>query len=346
SPSTDPLAGGLQIVRYGTTDGCTLGFVAQRNGVLGFVTASHCTSDFYGMDYSQFTQTPPSPIIGQESVDPASYQCGLIQCRGSDAAFIASSLQLPMTVGKILRTIPGSITVDTARPYFTAIYYQDDVLLGQIVDKVGVTTGWTSGYVSYTCADFLVFEAGIPYIVRCAAEGTYPADKGDSGAPIFVRVPGHPQIQGSELFGAPFWTDEFVSLVGTHSGRAFGEKYFSKLGRIKSDMGGSWTVTAPVPPLPAAPLRVFISGPIDVLSSPSCHLRYVAYATGGAWNTYSYTFTTDGTVLSQDGREILLAFPSAGAHYLTVTVSDADASTVGESLDIIAGPSGMDCQTI
>jgi len=347
SSSTDPLAGGLQIFRYGTSYACTLGFVAQRDGVLGFVTASHCTSDFYWMDYSQFAQTQPSPIIGTEAADAPAYWCGLIKCRGADAAFIASSLQLPMAIGKILRPIStGSITVDSARPYFTAIYYQDDVLLGQIVDKVGRTTGWTSGYVNYTCVDFYLVEGGTPYIVRCAAQGTYPADAGDSGAPIFIRVPGHPAIQGSELPGAPFWTDEFVSLVGTHSGRAFGEKYFSKLGRIKSDLGGSWTVTAPVPPLPVAPLSVFISGPVDVVSSPSCHLRYVAYATGGAWNTYSYTWTTDGTVLSQDGREMLLAFPSAGAHVLTVTVSDANGSTVGHSLDIIAGPSGMECQTI
>lgn len=346
SPSTDPLAGGLQIVRYGTSTGCTLGFVAQRNSVLGFVTASHCTSDFLWVDYSQFTQTPPSPIIGTETVDAPAYWCGAIKCRGSDAAFIESSLQLPMTVGKILRTTStGSINVDLARPYFTAIYYQDDVLLGQIVDKVGITTGWTTGYVNYTCVDFYLWEGGIPYVVRCAAEGTYPADKGDSGAPIFVRVPGHPAIQGSELPGTPFWTDEFVALVGTHSGRAFGEKYFSKLGRIKSDLGGSWTVTAPVPPPPAAPLSVFIHGPVDVLSSPSCNLRYVAYATGGAWNTYSYAFTTDGTVNWEDGREVLLAFPSAGTHYLTVTVTDGNASTVVQTLEIVAGPSGMECQT-
>lgn len=347
--TTDPLAGGLQIVRN-VTSACTLGFVAQRNGVLGFVTASHCTSNFLGGDNTQYTQTGSSTVIGQESVDPAPYPCSyplVYQCRGSDASFFASSLQHPMTVGKILRTTGyGSLTINASKPYFTAISYQDDVILGQIVDKVGRTTGWTSGYVSNTCIDLVVFQNGVAHQIRCSVEGTYPADNGDSGAPVFVRLPGHPEIQGSELPGAPFWTDEFVSLVGTHSGRAFGEKYFSKLGRIKSDMGGSWTVTAPVPPPPPAPLSVYVTGPVDVLTSPNCNLRYVANATGGVWNTYSYTFTTSGTVKYVSGREIIVAFSTNGTHHISVAVTDANNTTVNHSLQLIAGPSGMDCNNI
>ncbi len=182
--------------------------------------------------------------------------------------------------------------------------------------------------------------------IRCGAQGGYNANGGDSGAPIFIRVPGHPQIQGSELPGAPFWTDEFVSLVGIHSARAFGEHFFSKLGRIKSDLGGSWVVTAPVPPLPPAPLSVYITGATDVLSSPSCHLPYVANATGGLWNTYSYSFTTDGTVLTQSDRELILAFPTAGSHNVNVTVTDANGATATHFLELVAAPSGMDCNTI
>lgn len=354
SASSDPLAGGQQIIRYGTNEGCSLGFVAQRDGVLGFVTASHCSSDMFTLDFSQFTMLPGTiPIIGTEAVDAVWYQCGFpvsYRCRGADATFIASSGQLPMSVGKILRTVSigsGSIIVDSPpRAYFTAIYSQDDVILGQIVDMVGRTSGWTTGSVYQTCVDYFVTYNLTMHQIRCGAQGGYNANGGDSGAPIFIRVPGHPQIQGSELPGAPFWTDEFVSLVGIHSAHAFGEHFFSKLGRIKSDLGGSWVVTAPVPPLPPAPLSVYITGATDVLSSPSCHLRYVANATGGLWNTYSYNFTTDGTVLTQSDRELILAFPTAGSHNVNVTVTDANGATASHFLELVAGPSGMDCNTI
>lgn len=100
-----------------------------------------------------------------------------------------------------------------------------------------------------------------------------------------------------------------------------------------------------MPPPPAAPLSVFIGGPSDVLSSPTCRLRYIAYATGGAWNTYSYAFTTDGTVQWEDGREIILAFPSPGGHYVTVTVTDGNGATSGHTVEVVSGPSGMECQS-
>ena len=50
-PNT-PLVGGLRIHRAITAphfEICTLGFTAKRDGVVGFVTNSHCTEDMYGM---------------------------------------------------------------------------------------------------------------------------------------------------------------------------------------------------------------------------------------------------------------------------------------------------------
>lgn len=254
-----------------------------------------------------------------------------------------------MYVGRILRTVSqgsGLKDVNQSRPYFTAIYSQDDVILGQQVDMIGITSGWTTGSVYNTCIDQLMNRELVMYQIRCAAQGGYNANSGDSGAPIFIRVPGHPEIQGSELPGAPFWTDEFVSLVGIHSGQAFNMHFFSKLGRIKSDLGGSWTVTAPVPPLPNAPLSTYITGPTDVLASSSCNLRYVANATGGAWNTYSYTFNTSGTIKYLGGREAIIAFSTNGSHFVSVNVVDANGHAASHNLTLVAGPSGMDCNTI
>ncbi len=356
SGSSDPLAGGQQIVRGGSLDGCTVGFVAQRNGILGFVTASHCSSMMFFPDFSQWSMLPNSPpVLAMESVDPSYYTCGIAayNCRGADALFASSTGQHPMAVGKILRTVSlgtGLLDVNQSKPYFTAIYSQDDVLLGQNVDMIGRTSGWRTGNVVSTCIDQLMVpnwpQSTSTYQIRCAAQGSYAADGGDSGGPMFIRVPGHPEIQGSELPGAPFWTDEFVSIVGIHSGHAFGMRFFSKLGRIKSDLGGSWVITAPVPALPAAPLSTFVTGSTDVLASSSCNLRYVANATGGLWNTYSYTFNTSGQIKFQNGREIIVAFASNGSHHVSVTVTDGNNNTVSHSLTLIAGPSGMDCNTV
>jgi PA-IL-like protein len=73
----DPLAGGLQIALSGG-GGCTLGFIAIREGTHGFVTNSHCSSSrnalddtVYGQPWSIVSPIPGGDtIIGREAVDP------------------------------------------------------------------------------------------------------------------------------------------------------------------------------------------------------------------------------------------------------------------------------------
>lgn len=77
----------------GAAGGCTLGFNAVRNGVLGFVMNSHCTGRHLKFDGIRMYQDDVlgSEYIGKESVDPPYFTCGpnyKYACRYSDAAFI------------------------------------------------------------------------------------------------------------------------------------------------------------------------------------------------------------------------------------------------------------------
>lgn len=238
--TSDPLAGGLE-VRIQQSDGlhrCTLGFVAQRNGTLGLVTASHCTSGTYGPDGNSAFQLN-SRLVATESVDPYGYTCGFFsECRGSDAALFATSATAPMSVGLILRTTPsngggltgrlGSINVDQANPYWIVTGEENnDILVGTTVHKSGIATGWTWGTVKQTCVDHYLDGN---HLIRCVYEASYVADHGDSGAPVFIRSS---------------TCSRCVLLAGIHNGRGEignDQARFSKLSRIKSDLGGSWVV--------------------------------------------------------------------------------------------------------
>ena len=88
-----PVVAGVQINFPGFL--CSLGFNATRQGVAGFVTASHCTNTQGGVEstpYWQPLQTTKPVQIATETVDPA-YKTTLAgcpsgrRCRRSDAAF-------------------------------------------------------------------------------------------------------------------------------------------------------------------------------------------------------------------------------------------------------------------
>lgn len=263
--TSDPLAGGLEVHLVhpdGSTHACTLGFVARRNGQLGLVTASHCTSGTYGLDNNDVFQLFPREV-GTESVDPYGYTCGFFsECRGSDAAFFASGGGVEMAVGLIMRTtFPnggglsgglGSLEVDPQKPHFIVTAQENnDLVAGTVVNKMGRTTGWTHGTIKQTCVDHYL-EGN--HLIRCAYEASYVADHGDSGAPVWVAD--------------GFTCSRCVKLAGIHNGRATpgnDQARFSKLARIKSDMDGTWEIVRGVA-LPAPSLSGSISGVNPVLT--------------------------------------------------------------------------------
>lgn len=211
-----PFAGGIQLVFPNPMPGfvslCTLGFNILLNepgrSQPYFVTNSHCTLDRGVVDNTPYYQQPvafldPQQLIGFEVVDPPFFTDPLLcpyavsgyVCRISDAAIARyETSATPVRFGTIYRTSyfgtgtdAGSVDITTSGPKFFGIV--DEIpfpLGGEMLDKVGRTTGWTRGPVIATCVDTGVSGTNIAMIcqdfVGAAVGG------GDSGSPVFQQI--------------------------------------------------------------------------------------------------------------------------------------------------------------
>jgi len=247
--TTDTIIGGLIIGIPGggglSLAACTLGFVATWNGTPGFVTASHCSTNQFGTDGSVALQDPYGRQIGYETNDPSGYFCSFNTCRGSDASFFTMSAGINSLRGLIARpsgvaappgTGGGPLTINSSHPYFivngvdAGFYY-----VGMNVQKVGRTTGWTSGSLTATCVDHYNGNWPGADVTRCAYQASYTDEGGDSGGPVFT-FPG---------YGGP--VGDLVELGGVHFGNfGLGSAVFSKYSRIASDFGGTLVATRPI----------------------------------------------------------------------------------------------------
>lgn len=190
-----PLVGGLQV---STSQGaCTLGFVAIRQGVVGFVTNSHCTVNQGGVDFTNFHQPTVSGTankVGNESVDPPYFTgagCPVKpapwNCRYSDAAFIRLSAGVSYQVGRLARPSLGSSVWNSANT-LRVVGEQNWPVLGQTVEKIGRSTGRTSGVVDETCVNITQSTNSKTFL--CQTSALYFAAEGDSGGPVFKQIPG------------------------------------------------------------------------------------------------------------------------------------------------------------
>jgi hypothetical protein len=227
-----PLRGGFQIQNdYGGD--CTLGFNAIRNGQPVFLTNSHCTRIIWGPDMTIFYQPSISNanLIGFEILDPAPFGCGFLnlsKCRRSDAAIVQRFGGVTGDFGYIARTTgwafglgkSGSLTVDLNNPRMRIEGELPQPRVGQVLDKIGRTTGWTYGIVDQTCVN-LATQRGIILCQDFTRE--MHSGQGDSGSPMFV------------------WGGSTVRLAGLHWGRASpggrSVAIMSSMANIRADLG-------------------------------------------------------------------------------------------------------------
>lgn len=222
-----PVVAGVQINFPGFL--CSLGFNASRGGIRGFVTASHCTSTQGGVENTPYWQPLESvrpTQIATETVDPAYSTGGACpagrRCRRSDAAFAKYINGTGNTLGRIARTsslnpndrtIVGgwTITADATSSTFT---------IGQRVNKVGRTTGWSQGPVSATCVNVNVSGTSITQLCQTIVSATVGA--GDSGSDVFTITSGTNVKLAGVLWG------------GSTDGKVF---VFSPLANVKGELG-------------------------------------------------------------------------------------------------------------
>jgi hypothetical protein len=225
-----PVMGGLQI-NFPDVNGfiCSLGFNALRSGQRSFITASHCTNRQGGVEntaYYQPVQSSTSPRIATEVSDPAYPQSKPgcppgRRCRFSDAARASYTSGTTYSLGKIAKTSGannGSLTITGS----FSITAEGAASVGQSVDKIGRTTGWTRGKVSGTCVNANINGTDITQL--CQTVVSAGAAGGDSGAPVF-RV-----ISGSN-----------VRLVGILWGGGEGLYVYSPIANIERELGALTT---------------------------------------------------------------------------------------------------------
>ena len=197
---------------------CTLGFNAISEDPTfsqrpSYVTNSHCTGvsaddALVPMDHYQPLQDPDGDgfvnaenLIGSQVDDPSTtitLDCVSVldepvvrapaPCRWSDASRGEYADGVPFQLGRIARPaafdpVMGTLEVDPKRPTFQIIDEQPFAVLGETVNKVGRTTGWTGGEVTGTCIDFITDDH---FIRRCNATVAAGSAGGDSGSPVFA----------------------------------------------------------------------------------------------------------------------------------------------------------------
>ncbi len=196
-----PVPGGVKIAfQLGNSESfCTLGFNAYTYGELDmkFLTNSHCTSVMGAVDYRNFY----NPVlhstnrVGVEVKDPPFLTGGAcpsgFQCRYSDAA-VVTYYEATGQIGKLARTTQrsttssGAKTINTASPRIDVVNTFDWPYIGETLDKVGVTSGWTTGQVFESCTDM---NAGNGKWLWCQYKVAAGAWYGDSGSPVFYYYP-------------------------------------------------------------------------------------------------------------------------------------------------------------
>jgi len=211
-PAT-PVIGGVQINFPGYL--CTLGFNVVAGGENSFITNSHCTATQGGVQntpYYQPTQSANPVVIATEVADPP-YLKGVGPgcpksklCRKSDASRARYSAgYINFQRGRIAR--PASLGSLTYTAQWT-ITGKGSPVVGQTLNKVGRTTGWTQGLVTNTCVNTGV--SGTRFVQLCQFFVTAGVNSGDSGSPVF-------EIGSSSsvtLVGI-LWGGSGVSFVGS-----------------------------------------------------------------------------------------------------------------------------------
>lgn len=237
--NVNPPRGGIEIgypiAGADNFSACTLGFVGYLNGDLGYITNSHCTAKRGSVTGQAFNNPVNGPQLGVEETDPNYSTCGFFQnsaCRYSDAAFVdfdsgingvtavakTQSWAGPNSGSGSLKLSHGSASMDVRdRDKFPA--------KGEMVDKVGRTTGWTYGYVKRTCYNTRVGKKnssgrkklnGKFLLMKCQNKASYNSSSGDSGSPVF------------------HWHGDEVTLLGVHWGGS-NNAIFSSIGGIYAD---------------------------------------------------------------------------------------------------------------
>ncbi len=220
-----PPFGGLQIQFFPLPASpvvlvCTIGFNALRGNEESFITNSHCSNVQGGTDtptdYYQATRgllASPDNYVAHEVDDPvyaSGGDCPLLrQCRYADVSRARYGAGQRFTLGLIARTdvlnteqleddTTTTLKISATTPNYRIAGTQATAVMGQTLNKVGRTTGWTQGKVVATCENVDVSDSNITQLCQSMV-GAFVAG-GDSGSPVFGL-----NTDGTVFLGGILW---------------------------------------------------------------------------------------------------------------------------------------------
>ena len=230
----------------GVNANCTVGFNAVHwDKGRGFVTAAHCTGEAGNvLPQTSFRQPAVGDTVGLEVIDPpfltslegCTFSGG---CRYADAAFVEYDAGVADSLGHLARPECrncASIWVDDIDPHFKLIDEYHGLADGLTVYYVGHQTGWETGSIVQTCADFNLDDTGDDSFppssgLLCQfkvdnASGAVTPDKGDSGSPVFATFSSSEEVN-TRLAGI-----QWASTVDNDDGHW----WFSPITGIRNDL--------------------------------------------------------------------------------------------------------------
>lgn len=219
-----------------------MAFNVSRNGVQGFLTASHCSLKQGETDFGKYYQGRSSApggdsgFIGTERVDPPPTRCGLFNtdiCRNSDAVFvrydktgISGKNRLP-----IIESRPNNRVYDNQ--FFRVIpnLEQRSIVSGMELSKIGEKTGWSEGKVARTCFSARQDQSkisAVPWRLVCnhqvrAYDNFNAASGGDSGGAVYRNYSSGPVPAGV--------------LWGVSEDRSKNDFVFCGINQLQNDLG-------------------------------------------------------------------------------------------------------------
>ena len=205
-------------------------------GNSSFLTASHCTRNFFGATGVIFHQPTASSSnqVGFEHLNPPWSISGCMPsvhyCRLSDAASIKFDMSSLLTkaVGESSSIGTGNSTGNVTLGAVYSIGSQGDALVGTTVIKTGRTTGSTSGPVVGTCVNVgPVANGPSNFEVFCASEVAATASGGDSGGPVYRWTV--PLVPSSRMAHGVLFAFGQVGGVDRY--------WYSSLSQVEADLG-------------------------------------------------------------------------------------------------------------
>lgn len=291
-----PVPGGVEIQtsNNGATvglDACTMTAATSRyssssgNWQDGQITAAHCVGPMGAMNsdwvhqpnLEYFNMQPTSHrLVGVEFIEAPTWTCGSFQCRYSDSAWMFH-YQGGVQRGAIAQTIGlGSKNMSVPHPRFY-IERKSLVVEGMQVEKVGRTTGWTTGIVTENCADEVNGTLKFVCSGRTTLGPNVGVESGDSGAPVFFWW-WFRGVDSAEIVGLLF------GKVNSSTGA------FSPWSNVELDLG---TIDATYtsffqyePPELATDIGVGASGVVWIVTNTPTSGGYtIRRKNGGTWTT-------------------------------------------------------------